>query len=413
MLLLNLIAFVCPGLGALLLVTHALRVNKNLHLMVRRSAFFAPAMAFAAFGYSMSIPFDTDLTRYFEILNQYKTMSLLESVSQKGEHLLVRDVLFWMISRTGDVHILPFIVGLIIYSITFYIFIDAILNSTRPFSTIELIGVVLFTIGVIPPYSTIGNVRCVSAYVIFSYAVYRDIVQKKKDIFTIFFYILPLGVHTTTLVLFMLRVIQGVFKKVAKIMLPVIFLVPIIVDVIHKYVSRIKHGILGTYIYDAVNKAYYYMHWKDGGFATQVQSSISNKVQRIYGGFFLIMFLIMIIFANNRYNKKKVLDSSMVAYLYSVALVALASLLFITTGAYWRFEAVVVLFAPIYIVKLRECRDKKIDFMLTIVMLSALPMILFNIAFQIRNIDAITTFGNFTLFTGLKVVGELIFSYVH
>lgn len=413
MFLLNIIAFVCPSIGTVLLATHVLHISRKSHSVVRHSAFFAPAMAFAAFGYSMSIPFDTDLTRYFEILNQYKSMTFLEITSQKGEFLIVRDMLFWAVSRTNDVHILPFIIGLIIYSITFYICIDAIQKTLRKISTTELLGIVILTIGVIPPYSTIGNVRCVSAYVVFSYAVYRDLVQKKRNIFTLLCYILPLGLHTTTLILLILRIMQGISKKVAKLILPMIFCIPMVIDVMHKYIGQIKHGVLGTYVYDAFNKAYYYIHWKDGGYATQIQSSISNKVQRLYGTFFLVIFLLIITFAHNRNNKEKILNSPMIAYLYSIALVALASLLFITTGAYWRFEAVVVLFAPVYIVRLRECGDKNIDIMLNVLMLSAIPMVMFNIAFQIRNIDAIATFDNFMIFTGLKVIGELLVSYVH
>ena len=144
--------------------------SKNLNKFI-----FPLAMIFGIYGYSMYFNGKiSDLTKYYDLVREMDGLSLKTILINDNELLYTKDILFYFVSLTKDVNILAFIVGFIIYGIIFYVLFDMVKRSSREFKVYEIFLLGVVSIGIITPYSIIGNVRCILAYSIISLAVYRE-----------------------------------------------------------------------------------------------------------------------------------------------------------------------------------------------------------------------------------------------
>jgi hypothetical protein len=109
-------------------------------------------------------------------------------------------------------------------------------------------------------------------------------------------------------------------------------------------------------------------------------------------------------------SKKKnstVLMKPMVSYIYLTAICTLGCLS-ITTGAFWRLEAVVVLFSPVYLIPLMEHENRWIVAGLKLLFASAAVMFCLGLVIQYRNLDPLGTFASYVLFSGVRVLFGII-----
>ena len=190
-------------------------------------------------------------------------------------------------------------------------------------------------------------------------------------------------------------------------------LVPTLINYFHSITNNIGFGTIGIIIRNAINKAYYYLYWNEGGWATRIESSISNKVNRIFGIIFLVLIILSIIFIhirdkskNDSINDIKIISLPMIKYLYFMSLFALGCLT-IKTGAFWRFEAVVVLFSPVILIQILE-KEKNYKKVFNLIFLFAFTMFFINIIYALRNFDAFTTIINYISTSGIKILYELL-----
>ena len=94
----------------------------------------------------------------------------------------------------------------------FYVLFDMIERSNRKFKVSEVFMLAIISIGIISPYSIIGNVRCVLAYVLISFAIYRDLVQKKRNILTLLLFFLPIYLHSSAIIVVLIRFVSTYFN---------------------------------------------------------------------------------------------------------------------------------------------------------------------------------------------------------
>lgn len=415
---LSIITVICPIFGLLIILLDIFSKWKSDKCKNLKRYVFPLALIFGMFGYNMAFKSgDTnDLLRYFDTISNMVNMSLKNIIALDFDMLYTKDILFYFVSRTGNPHVLPFIVGIIIYAIVFYVLFDMVERSKREFKISEIFMLGIISIGILAPYSVIGNVRCVFSYVLISFAIYRDLVQKKRNLLTLLLYIVPIGLHTSAIIILFIRIVSFLFKKVSKISILIAVMLPTLIEIAHTFVNKFNFGLLGSIVTNAINKAYSYLYWTEGGWATAVENSISSKFNKITGTVFLISIIISIIFLHKNNTKKnekdisksrfKLIEQPMVSFLYFVSIFALGCLT-IKTGAFWRFEAIVVLFSPVIFIKMLEYNEnsKKIFHLFFV-----FSMLIFaiNIVFQIRNLDAMRTLINYISTSGLKVLYELL-----
>ena len=392
MVLFALFMFVFPLIGLEMAVLYGMSAGINKPCVPPRKWALLFAWVFGVFGYSMIPIGETDITRYYEMVDEFGSESIRRIVTYGIEGLFTRDFLFYFTNRSGNHHILPFTVGFITYAIVFYVLFDMTARSPRRFTRGEIFMLGLTAAGVLSAYSVIGNIRCVSAYVLISFAVYRDMVQKKRDIWNIALYLIPIGLHVSAVAVLGLRFACFITKYTGKLVLCLTFLLPSLIRIAYRYAGLLGKSSIAVIIQRGISKAYYYLNWNEGGWADEVANSLSNKVVRIYGTFFLCMILLMILLSC-KYSRGK----------GKTALGCLS----IKTGVFWRLEAIVVLFSPVILIPLFEERSPLIHLLMKLLFASVCLILLVNTVWLFRNMDVGKTVVHYASASGIKIVCEI------
>lgn len=404
-LVLNLLVFLCPVLIlGIWLIYFCQMLSTNRGWASKKFSFLC-GMFFATFGYGMEAKWDNDLTRYYEKIENIKVYEGLNTILlNDANKLYTQDILFYFVKKSGDLHLLPYIVGLIIYGIAYYVAFDMIEKSKHQFKRHEVLSICFMIFAIITPYSVIGNVRCVLAYTIISFAVYRELIQRKKNIFTYFLYIIPLGLHSSAIIIIILRLFLSALKKAGKAILVIPFILPPMIGILYNIRNVFGNSLIGRLLYDSINKAYYYLNWTEGGWASEVANSISDKMTRIYGTFFLLIILGISILTKDK--KLSLLNSLFNVYIFSIAMCALGCLT-IKTGAFWRFEAVVILFSPVIFVQLYERESKITNMVINVIIITTIFIFCANLVILYRNLNIRESLLNTISVNGFTILQDI------
>ncbi|AZI17756.1 hypothetical protein EH277_00465 [Limosilactobacillus fermentum] len=398
---LSLITFISPVTGLVIMLTYFV-FNYKKPIPINIKKFTIPvAICFAQYGYSITSTNTIDLNRYYDQLLTYSG-PLNSIIKSDSETLYTRDVLFYLVNRTGDSQLLTYIVGFVIYGIAFYVLFDLVEKNRNVLSTRDLLFMIMVMVCVVIPANAIGNVRNITAYMLISFATYRDIVQKKRNLLTLFLYIVPLMLHSAAVFMLIIRILQGLVKKIGLFSLVIAVFLPTLINVAYEHLAVIPGSLLKA----GVQKAYSYLNWTDGGWATAVQNSMSDRIGRLYGIFFLIVVIGMILYLSKKSDEIKVLNEPMVGYILFVAVCALGCL-YITTGAFWRFEAVVTLLCPVYLVPILRYGRVKVEGILRLVFLSVVVMAGVNMVILINNFEVLDMIAKYIVGNGVTIVIDL------
>ena len=407
----SIITIISPLLGLLIICLDVVKKwNKEIEPYKVKKLIFPLAFICGAIGYSMRFNMQNDLTRYFSQLIEFTNVPFKEIIINDLDGLFTRDALFFYVAKTNNEYILSFLVGFLSYFVVFYILFDMIRNSEIKFKGYEIIFMSVLCVGFVPLVNIITNVRCVLAYLIMSLGVYRNCVKNKFDVLTIILYIIPLGLHSSAIILLAIRIISILLKKFSKISIIIAISLPTLINFTHDFANRINFGFIGLMLKNAINKAYYYLYWNEGGWASQIESSISNYFTRITGTIMICSIILMLFFLNNNdkeKNKKiQYLELPMVNYLYYVSVFALGCLT-IKTGAFWRFSAVIIMLSPVVFIQMIEKNNilrKKMKYMY----IFGIAVSLVNIIYQIRNVNFIQTTINVITTSGFEILLYII-----
>ena len=88
----------------------------------------------ATCGYALILRGEYDLTRYFYQLNYYTGSSLLYILEQGNGTSYTKDIWFYFVKLTGNVHMLPYMSALGVYGLVSYVIFDCINRSEREFT---------------------------------------------------------------------------------------------------------------------------------------------------------------------------------------------------------------------------------------------------------------------------------------
>lgn len=400
----GIISLIYPLFGLLIVL---FKVIKNWNKTVEKSLkkyIFPLAMFFGVFGYSMAFSYNAnDLSRYYDLIITFVDKSFRQIVLFDNEHLYVQDMLYYFVSRTGNVNIIAFITAFVVYSVVFYVLFDMIERfNKREYKVSDIFKLIIISVGIVSPYFIICNVRCILAFVIICFAVYREKVQKKKNLLTLLLYILPVLLHSSAIVIILMRVVSPIVKKVKKTSILFIVLIPKVIDFLYNLLKGKNFG----FFTNVINKAYYYFNWNNGGWASQVQSYFSHTFIRITGTIFLIIVIIIILYYNKKTKNNELFDKPMIDFLYFSSIFALGTL-YIKTGAFWRFESIVVLFSSVLFIQLLN-NYRNFSSIINLIFLFSLLVFFANLVSMFRNIYFLETINNIITTSGLKILFELL-----
>lgn len=217
-----------------------------------KKCLFLYVFAMSIIVYSCIPNYENDLIRYFQMIEQCKSLPFSQAFTWENDGLVVKNFVFWIISRLGDVHILPAVSSAIYYGVSAYLAVDQYNEGDK------IYPIILFQLCTIPFLESLSNVRNVSAFALLILAAYRDMVKKDRGIVTILLYVLPCFVHMSGFVLVIFRLAVLIIRKHPIIGLSITLGVPsavlLLFDPIRTIVSSIG-GNIGLILNRAVLKS--------------------------------------------------------------------------------------------------------------------------------------------------------------
>lgn len=263
-----LISIICITLICTLLIISFfvdLRINK--YQIAIGGIIFAVSLSVIA--YCTEPVYTDDLYRHFQEITMMKNGGLyyLENQAIYKDNFII-NYFFYFISLIGNERLLPFFSIVLTYIIFFYIIYDFCKKEKVKIDILAIYIFMHFALCFLR-YS-ISGVRNYLAFSIIALAIYREIVKNNKNIITYMLYIIPVFIHSSSLIFILLRVTYKLFSKV-KIKYLMIFwtyLCPIIIEILVNTSLSI--------LQDAGIRLKYYMN-------------ISNVDIRIMGIFLIVM----------------------------------------------------------------------------------------------------------------------------
>ena len=320
------------------------------------------------FAYCIEPSYTNDLSRYFMQLERFASVSFRQAFQVSSDGLFVRDLLFWLIAKTKNVHILPAVTTSIFYAVCIYITCD----SAKRLKKEKYIGIVMvFEVLVIPFFSIVCNIRNVTAFSLICLAGYRELVQKKRNLITLVLYIAPCFLHKTGFILLILRLLVIIFEQYMVLSLTIIVGLPFLINFAYNHVSWIRGaGSFSRVIRRLVLSAHNYLY-DDSEYAARVRS---GTVSIRFTVFFLIIVLGYYCFRYvSRIKKNEYREFITLAF--TLCVMTLACAVF-DTPAYWRFSvAAYIACSPILLIAISG-EDKEVTMSRTMFLLLGATVLL-------------------------------------
>lgn len=300
--LLTAIYILFPILATPLLILGLLLDKRNIKFYI-----FYLLINVSLIGYYYIPKTSNDLFRHYIIMDYLKDLSLIEVINNfSTDPLIIKNLWFYLVSVTDNYGLLPFSAIFITYFLIANDIIDFGRKEKVPYKLILLS--ILCTLLWFPIILPLSGVRFSTAIVLFFHAVFRELVLKKRDFLTICYYIIPLFLHYSIVVLIIIRLLLGVFRKsnlAFVIMLGWIALLPIIIEMLN--------NLNVPYLTNLLDKIYIY---SDIHFRNDTYNNFLYFVKIFINIFIVLLFIIIKKNLNFIYEKYENF------YLYSLSLAA-------------------------------------------------------------------------------------------
>ena len=353
LLLVVLIAFIYPPLGILFFCYQLFRIkwDRDTYISPNYAIFFA--LVIAALGYHF-YGNATDLHAYIERIQAIQGWSLSDVYNMvyfnSKTKLYVIDTLIYLASKSGNPYLLPWMIGLIDYYLIFYMFLD-FRNRSHNTCWWQLCGLCMMLLGIATPLNVISNTRCVSAYILISFAAYRELVQRKKNVVTLILYILPLWLHTSAIIFIGIRLMMYLARYLGSFTIVLSLFASNLITWLHQFVSQVGHSnLIISMVVNAINQAYFYLTGPDAQTNAMYANDFNNIFTRVTGAAFIIMLIVIIFLQGHIHRENNYRHESIVEYILMASAFALGTLS-IQLGVFWRYEAVIVFLSPIILLR--------------------------------------------------------------
>lgn len=194
-----------PIISTPLLILSLIIDDKNYKIYI-----FGISFNLALIGYYYVPSVSNDLYRHFLTMDVLKNKSFVEALFY--DPLIIKNFWFYIISKINLYNLLPFTAVLIPY----YLVMKDIVKFGRNqicnnFIIVSLTLLPIFLSGIIQPVS---GVRFIFSVFMFFHGLYREFILKKNNLKTKIYYILPLFIHYSIVLLFVLKFIFNIFDRI-------------------------------------------------------------------------------------------------------------------------------------------------------------------------------------------------------
>lgn len=209
-------------------------------------------MAFALLAYSYTPTYENDLVRYYNMIENCRWVPINQAFTWSNDGLLIKNFWFWCMSKIEEPHLIQAIAIGSLYGVTAYITCDSFNNEKK-----RMWIVILFQLMLLPLHLANNNIRNMTTFALMYLAVYRDLVQKKRNIVTVILYVCPVFIHMAGLVIIGARLGVTLFRKYFKSALIATFTIPFAILLSYPYLQSINiPGSIGIILKKAIWKAY-------------------------------------------------------------------------------------------------------------------------------------------------------------
>ena len=368
-------------------------------------------LAIGMFAYGVETKGELDLDRYFQTASKVGNLSFGDVFTYTGsqgdyEGLWAILVVFWIAGRLGIVHILPMITACIVYGIAYYITCD-VAAKYNSYGVIP--RVIAIQTCILPFFSIVSNIRNVSAFSLIILAVYLDLVKKKRNLWVLCLYIIPVFIHSSAFILILLRIGLIIGEKARIFFLAIVCLIPSLINTLYAYMDSINiGGSLGAIIRTAIQKGYWYLNDKnDTSWARQVASSRYQQLNRLVMLLLAVAMICLIYFGLRNTLQDEYRKFTSYTFLLSIMTISCS---WFTVPHYWRFSAASIVSAgPMLVTLFNEEKPagnyiKISRIMMTGFALVGIPLQLWSIQYTI---DLPASLENFVLNNFYSIIVQI------
>lgn len=158
-------------------------------------------------------PSDTyDLYRHYEVIEQFK-LSNYWTETVYDNFIIIR-LIFYIISLFNYNELLPAISCIITYGIFVHIIMD--FKTRYSIGIRQILISMLLNLTMIPFIVVYSGVRNTMVFSILALAIYREFIEKKKNVLTYLIYLLPIFIHYATIIIIGVRILYIFEDKIFK-----------------------------------------------------------------------------------------------------------------------------------------------------------------------------------------------------
>lgn len=344
-----LITIICPPIG---LIVSLISIRKDINNW--KSYILCIAWAMAIFAYCYEPTVDSDLVRYFAYAKTLENNSFLDAINAKlygVGNLYVFNFFCWIFTKVGDIRLLPAVSTFCVYYIGMYVTCD--FGKDNNIERNKISSYIVTILLMVSFYSVVNNVRNIWAFSIVGLAIYRDCYKNKRNLLTIALYVLPVFMHTSAVVIILLRLVIIISGKLRVFISAAIVLVPSTLSLLSSSLAGISSGnIIINLLINTINSGNNYYSHSNAAWALIVSKSGAAKAMKML---YMILAIYEIV-SYFRWYRNKNNTTTEYGYLRNVRIIDFPFLCFLLAVAcfpmvmpeYWRFAYLGILFGAAF-----------------------------------------------------------------
>ena len=243
---------------------------------------------------------DPDIVRYIAAVKDYANVSFFRAFNHGSyENLYVIDIWFWIIAKTGNYQLIAGTSVFFTYLISLYVLQDY--AHSKSFNLRQRVYTLFLLMGLMNFCFSVNALRSELAFAMILLAVYRELYQKRRSVWTYFLYVLPIFMHFAAILLVLIRFIAVSYTQ-----------------------AFLKRTLM-------------YFNWDTGGWATVVKDSGYYLLNKVFS--YSVLVMMALAFWNIKRSKKKLWDEKLENY-FAIYFFVIIACFFMQTPSYQRFTFV-------------------------------------------------------------------------
>ena len=292
---------------------------------------------FVLIAFNIKSIVENDLYRYYEWSREYAQRPFVSLVKETRLDSKIVVALFWFAGKINCLGLIPAITVLVVYGIAFWIIYDT--GKSLEIKQ-EIVYYLVFATSLMQFSSIASNVRNVMAFAILALASYRDLYKNKKNILTMFLYLLPCGLHITAVIFILARIFLPVYKKFRWYCVGVLIFIPPCVELLFSHSYLFKKF---PFIKALIEKAhYYYFSFGETEWGRAVAQSGFEQSRKTV--FFLVTVMLLLLSFCAVKKIRKIAPKYINAVLYAeISVLLTITSMYIPVPTYFRFSIIMLI----------------------------------------------------------------------